>query len=629
MALFERLQAQTHLLPINNVSLQWLKKCTENFSEDNKIGKGGFGCVYRAYDGAKCAQYAVKKTDKVDDPSLLREVEVLAHVFHPNVVNLLGFYVPPDGKAPEYLVYEFAAGGTVADRVSSKENRKSLTWNIRLAAAVGIASGLNYLHHGMENKIYHHDVKPENIVFTETLDRAILIDCGISKVLKGHQMASFKQTMAGTPFYLPDDYTEDTPYDEKCEVFSFGMVLRVLIAGKMPKSLRDRHSKLEADPLAGEWPGEVLPKFMDITEQCVSREAADRPTVEQLYKDLMALEAESEQKMELTDEQEEIIHDTLSKSRAASRQSRKLEAFGQCFCSRHKRQGLYCPGKKHFQCTECFNKYVLDCLGEEIYCREACQCRDPYTLDELHHHLRRSVLCRHVESLMRNQELKVYKKANSRMTDEIGRGFDRVMEGITTLARDELKCPLLALLIPARSDCRNRSIMKRAMRSWKTSTSKTFFLYFLCAHDKSLIQAPIRVDASREWVKAAAPFLRAVLCGLQIAVMAAGIPLSIPMVDNDRSQDNITENLVVLDQMLVDAGGNERNGHMNRDMQQVLAAMQNGASDQRISSESYQLVSALANKPGNTGWREKMVLAERRGALAWVRRENEARWKHG
>mmetsp|Transcript_3952 Transcript_3952/g.8647 ORF Transcript_3952/g.8647 Transcript_3952/m.8647 type:complete len:482 (-) Transcript_3952:118-1563(-) len=481
----------------------------------------------------------------------------------------------------------------------------------------------------MDNKIYHHDVKPENIVFTETLDRAILIDCGISKVLKDGKVTSFKQTMAGTPFYLPDDYTEDTPYDEKCEVFSFGMVLRVMIAGKMPKSLSDRNSPLEADPLAGEWPEEIKTKFVDMTQQCVDKEAAARPTIDHLYKELMALEQEAEQQLPFTAEQEEAIHDTLTKSRAKSRESRTLEAFGKCFCSRTKKNGLYCPGKKHFQCTECFNKYVLDCLGEEIYCREACSCRDPYTLDELHHHLSRSVLCRHVESLMRNQELKALKKANSRLTNEIGKGFDRVMKGITVLARDELQCPILAILIPARSDCRSKSVMKRAMRSWKTSTSKTFFLYFLCAHDKRIVPAPIRVDASRDWVKAAAPFLRAVLCGLQIAVMAAGIPLSIPMMDRDKKQDSITENLVVLDSMLVEVSGNDR--MVNRDMQQVFQAMQNGGggTGQRLSSESYRLVAELANQPGNTAWRDRMVLAEKRGELAWVSRENEARWKHG
>ena len=191
--------------------------------------------------------------------------QVLAQVFHPNVINLLGFFVPPDGRSPEYLVYEYAGVGTLAERVSNDENRRSMTWSIRLTAAVGVASGLNYLHHGLPDQtVFHHDVKPEvsecsrlheheikchlppfaselhtylqNIVFSETLDRVILIDCGISKVLKESQAASFKKTMAGTPFYLPDDYTEDTPYDEKCEVFSFGMVLRVLLSGKMPVS---------------------------------------------------------------------------------------------------------------------------------------------------------------------------------------------------------------------------------------------------------------------------------------------------------------------------------------------------------------------------------------------------------
>ena len=82
-ALYERLQAPTttrtqRLLPINNISLRFLEECTDHFSAKNRIGKGGFGSVYRAYDAIKCTQYAVKKTDKFDDHSLLREVEVRA-----------------------------------------------------------------------------------------------------------------------------------------------------------------------------------------------------------------------------------------------------------------------------------------------------------------------------------------------------------------------------------------------------------------------------------------------------------------------------------------------------------------------------------------------------------------------
>ena len=532
-------------------------------------------------------------------------------------------------------MYEYAAGGTVADRCSSEENRRSYAWNFRLSTAVGVASGLNYLHHGMANKIYHHDIKPENVCLNETLDRAILIDCGISKVLKGGQASTFKMTMAGTPFYLPPDYSEDTPYDEKCEVYSFGMVLRVMLSGTLPKSLSDRETPLVADSLAGKWPGQVLPKIMDLTNKCVSKLAKDRPTVAGLYEELAKLEKEADEKLELTVEQQETINETLRQSRATSRQSRKLEAFGQCFCSRKKKKGLYCPGKKHFQCTECFNKYVLDCLGEDIFCREVCHCKDAYTLDELHHHLRRSVLCRHVESLMRNQELMAYKKANSRMSDEIGKGFERVMNGITSLARNELKCPMLAILIPARSDCRNRSLMKRAMRSWKNSTTKTFFLYFLCAYDKSLVQPPIRIDARREWIKKAAPFLRAALMGLQIALAmgtAIRFDLEIPMLDmrgdGKSRHDKLAENLTVLDQMVVDAAGEDRK-NMDRDAQQVLQAMNAGANGGRISSESYRMIAEFANEQGNTGWKDRMVLQERQGELAWVRKENESRWKHG
>ncbi|KAL7574697.1 hypothetical protein ACA910_003040 [Epithemia clementina (nom. ined.)] len=364
---------------------------------------------------------------------------------------------------------------------------------------------------------------------------------------------------------------------------------------------------------------------MEYTNACVSQNAIDRPTIEWLYLNLMQLEAKADSAIVLTVQQEETINQTLNESRKLSRASRKLEAIGKCFCFQDKKRGLYCPAKEHFQCSECFNKYVLDCLGEEIYCRETCSCREAYTLDELHHHLRRSLLCRHVEALMRKKELVAHQQANHKITEQIGQGFERVMSGITNLARNELQCPLLALLIPARSD-RKRSAMHRAMRSWKTSTTKTFFLYFLCAYDRSLVQAPIRVDATRDWVKKAAPFLRAALVGLSIAVIAVGLPISIPIMDTDRKEERITENLEVLDQLLLEIAGSEQ--RMERDMQQLLEAM-HGGSGQILSSASYRMVAELANKPGNTGWREKMVLAERRGEIAWVSVQNETKWKHG
>jgi hypothetical protein len=75
-ALCQRFRSKTPMLPINDVSEQYLRLCTNNFALENRLGKGGFGSVFHVYDAVMCLQYAVKTTDKYTDPSLGREVQV-------------------------------------------------------------------------------------------------------------------------------------------------------------------------------------------------------------------------------------------------------------------------------------------------------------------------------------------------------------------------------------------------------------------------------------------------------------------------------------------------------------------------------------------------------------------------
>lgn len=627
-ALRERLQSDIHMLPMNDVSLQYLKVCTNHFSVENRIGKGGFGEVFHAYDTQEGVRYAVKTTatEIVNDPSLRREVEILSRVFHPNIIRLFGFYIPPGARSPQYLVFEYAAGGSMRDVLSCEAGRKALDWSKRLSAAVGVASALNYLHNGLQQSIAHHDIKPENIVFTETLDRAILIDCGISKVLKKNAV-DFTKTKGGTPFYLPDDYTEDTPYDEKCEVFSFGLVKRILLIGKMPKNLADRvdllkEGSLEPDPLGGSWPPNVLAAFLQLTTQCIRKYPIDRPPIKSAYEDLMNMNEVAEKSVKLTALQMETINNSLNESRMLSRVSRQLDAMGFCYCSpNQEKRGLHCPGKLHFQCSECFNNYVLDYLGEEIYCLDAsCNCTEPYTLEELHRHVKQSIFCRHVEMHLKNREL-----ANLRnhevMMKEMGSGFNRLMTSVSAVYKDELKCPLLALLVPFHSSGKS-SLVRRGLREWaERKTKKTFNMYFLCAHDYSCIDTPILVEAEQEWVRIVTPLLRAAILGLSDAVHAGVANIRIPTVNHALGQKEILDCLSILDEILVDA-----TEHNELEVKSFYNRMQDGTI---FSSESYQFLSTLANHPKNTGWKREMLQAERQGELAWVKKDNEEQWKKG
>ena len=596
------------------LSTQYLLDCTDGFSMENQLGRGGFGSVYKAFDKDAAITFAVKKSTRMDDPSLQREVDVLKLSSHPNIVRLLAIAHLEGSETPTHLVFEYAAGGTLDDVISSEDGRRSFTWPLRLSAAEGIASALAFLHHGIPDRtIIHHDLKPGNICFSDDLKRAILIDCGISKL--NIDSMSTKAGMSGTVLYFPPEYTDDTPYDEVCEVYTFGLVLRVIFSGERIRKFNDRDCELIADSNAGEGDESVIGEFRKLIDKCTEDEPTNRPGSEKVAAELENLVQLLDRKTEISEEVENRMNEELQQSLTVSRASRSLTNQGVCVCSPNKKKtGLYCPQKRHFQCSGCLNKHVLDYLGEDIFCpMKGCK-HEPFTLDEMHSHLRRSIMCRHVESIIKNRELAVYRKSNVDVMEQIGQGFERVMKGITALGRDELGCPLLAIMFPVRTESRVK--LRSFMSNWTAATKKSFFLYFLCAYDYSMVPAPIRISVSREWVQKAAPFLRVVLAGLAVAVgVQFGHFPNLGFLGGDPGAQ--ARKLEQMDEMLVAASGNH-----SADMDRFCDVITSKTLAERISPEAYQMVNQIANEPENLGWKNHMKLVEHNGELAWVRHLN-------
>ncbi|XP_059435687.1 leucine-rich repeat receptor-like protein kinase PXL1 [Corylus avellana] len=203
--------------------------------ESNLIGMGGTGVVYKAEIHRPHAVIAVKKlwrsgpSDVENGNDLLREVNLLGRLRHRNIVRLLGYL---HNEADIMVVYEYMANGNLGTALHSKEARKLLVdWVSRYNIAVGVAQGLNYLHHGCHPPVIHRDIKSNNILLDDNLE-ARIADFGLARMMV-HKDETVS-TVAGSYGYIAPEYGYTLKVNEKTDIYSFGVVLLELVTGKMP-----------------------------------------------------------------------------------------------------------------------------------------------------------------------------------------------------------------------------------------------------------------------------------------------------------------------------------------------------------------------------------------------------------
>uniref|UniRef100_A0A803LGL7 Protein kinase domain-containing protein n=1 Tax=Chenopodium quinoa TaxID=63459 RepID=A0A803LGL7_CHEQI len=215
------------------ISIQVLKNVTNNFSEDNILGQGGFGTVYKGelHDGTKIA---VKRMDSgvIAGKGLSEfksEIAVLSKVRHRHLVSLIGYCLDGNEKL---LVYEYMPQGTLSRYVFNwaEEGLKPLEWTRRLSIALDVARGVEYLHTLAHQSFIHRDLKPSNILLGDDM-RAKVADFGLVR-LAPEGKASVETRIAGTFGYLAPEYAVTGRVTTKVDVFSFGVVLMELLTGR-------------------------------------------------------------------------------------------------------------------------------------------------------------------------------------------------------------------------------------------------------------------------------------------------------------------------------------------------------------------------------------------------------------
>eukprot|EP00250_Pteridium_aquilinum_P033212 c5325_g1_i1 orf=149-2830(+) len=208
-------------------SYKELESITKGFSDE--LGKGGFGKVYAGVlqDGT---MVAVKRLESLGQgrKEFRAEVIIMGGIHHHNLVNLIGFCAQGSHRL---LVYEYMANGSLDQWLFNRADEVSLmAWPLRFSIALGAARGLAYLHEECKNTIIHLDIKPQNILLDEDFV-AKVSDFGLSRLM-GRNETHVVTTMRGTPGYLAPEWLTEGAISEKCDVFSFGMLLLEILGGR-------------------------------------------------------------------------------------------------------------------------------------------------------------------------------------------------------------------------------------------------------------------------------------------------------------------------------------------------------------------------------------------------------------
>ena len=235
-------------------------KIENNYKVICKLGKGSFGAVYKVIQissGTIKAMKVIKKESinyQDDERVFLKEIEILKKIEHPSIIKIYEYYTD---DVNFYIITEYVGGGELYDAIvkCKKFNEQKAAYIIKQ-----ILSALNYLH---SYDIVHRDIKPENMLVEKNSKKTInknnknteiiilngnkkndsiidedddefikikIIDFGTSNYIKDNKNLTLK---VGSPYYIAPEVLKKN-YNKKCDIWSAGIILYVMLIGKLP-----------------------------------------------------------------------------------------------------------------------------------------------------------------------------------------------------------------------------------------------------------------------------------------------------------------------------------------------------------------------------------------------------------
>ncbi|KFK35611.1 hypothetical protein AALP_AA4G013600 [Arabis alpina] len=299
-----------------------LEIATNNFSEEKKIGSGGYGEVYKGIlnDGTVAA---IKKlhmpsplpnpngsNQKHEDRSFRLEVDLLSRLQCPYLVELLGYCADQNHRI---LIFEYMPNGTLEHHLhdqsckNQKDRLQPLDWGTRLRIAFDCARALEFLHENTVPVVIHRDFKCTNILLDHN-NRAKVSDFGLAKTGSDKLNGQISTRVLGTTGYLAPEYASTGKLTTKSDVYSYGMVLLQLLTGRPPidsrrpsgedvlvswalprLTNREKVSEMVDPAIQGQYSQKDLIQVAAIAAMCVQPEPDYRPLITDVVHSLIPL----------------------------------------------------------------------------------------------------------------------------------------------------------------------------------------------------------------------------------------------------------------------------------------------------------------------------------------------------
>ncbi|CAN6714659.1 unnamed protein product [Malus baccata var. baccata] len=269
---------------------------TDNFSVANKLGKGGFGSVYKGvlHNGKEVAVKRLSKNSGQGIEEFKNEVVIIAKLQHMNLVKIIACCVEDKEKM---IIYEYVKNKSLDSFIFDETKKNLLDWTKRFEIICGIARGILYLHQDSGLRIIHRDLKASNILLDASMSPKIA-DFGMARIFLGDQCEAITHHVVGTYGYMSPEYAMEGIFSVKSDVYSFGVLLLEIIIGRRNSSYhhkkyphlnlvgyvwdlwREGNALEIVDPSMGEsYHVNEVARCIQIALLCVQEFAVDRPTM--------------------------------------------------------------------------------------------------------------------------------------------------------------------------------------------------------------------------------------------------------------------------------------------------------------------------------------------------------------